>query len=80
MAGGFGLLDRRLVLAQAGTGLRGAARVGEQRTDGGEYRADDGDLPGHAGGFALHRVPDLVVVRAVHMDPAAACGLYSMRW
>jgi hypothetical protein len=45
--------------------------MGELRTDGGDHRGHDGDLPGHADGFVPCRMLDLVVVRAVDMDPAA---------
>ena len=45
---GFGLLDRRLVLVQAGVGLRQAAHVGEQRADGGDDRGRHREPPGHA--------------------------------
>ena len=63
----LGLLDRRFVLEQAGVGLRGAAHVAEQRTDGGEDGCHDGQLAGMRVSV-LRRVLQFVVVRAVHVE------------
>ncbi len=68
----FCFLDRRVVLVQAGIGLRGAAHVAEQGADGGDDRGEQRNLVDHAAVVAMFtavpallRVFNFMVMRAM---------------
>jgi hypothetical protein len=73
LVGRFGLLDRRVVLEEAGVRLGGSAQIREDRADRGDHGREHRDLVGEAAaadavvalGGVLGHVLEFVVVRAV---------------